>query len=443
MNKVFKKITTSRIIIFGFLGVILLGAFLLMLPISVRGEQSASFFDSLFTSTSAVCVTGLVVHDTATYWSLFGQAVILVLIQIGGLGVITIAALIALVSGRKIGLIQRSLMQESLSAPQMAGIVKLTTFILKTTLIFEGAGMIALAFRLCPDMGFLKGLWYSLFHAVSAFCNAGFDLMGTADAQYVSLTNYADSPLINITVIMLIVIGGIGFLTWDDIKTKRLHFRKYRMQSKVILSVTFLLIAVPAVYNFFFEFSDFNIKERILTSLFQAVTPRTAGFNTVDYNSMSESGVAGTIVLMLIGGSPGSTAGGMKTTTLAVLAASAFTVFGRKDEPSFFHRSIGKQVVAQASAILFMYLTLFFTGGLIISRVEHLPVIDCLFETASAIGTVGLTLGLTPTLSAVSRIILIMLMFLGRVGGLTFVYATVSKVGVSGTKLPPEKITVG
>ncbi|MGN1134130.1 MAG: TrkH family potassium uptake protein, partial [Oscillospiraceae bacterium] len=364
MNKIFKRISTSRIIIFGFLGVILLGAFLLMLPVSARSGQSTSFFDSLFTATSAVCVTGLVVHDTATYWSVFGQAVILVMIQIGGLGVITIAALISLVSGRKIGLIQRSLIQESLSAPQMAGVVKLTTFIIKTTLIFEGAGMIAFAFRFCPDMGFLKGLWFSLFHAVSAFCNAGFDLMGTAGAQYVSLTKYSGSVLVNIVAIMLIVIGGIGFLTWDDIRTKRFHFRKYRMQSKVILSVTFLLIAVPAIYNFFFEFSDYNMKERTLVSLFQAVTPRTAGFNTIDYNTMSESGVAGTIVLMLVGGSPGSTAGGMKTTTLAVLAASAFTVFGRKDEPSFFHRSIGKQVVLQASAILFMYLTLFFTGGL-------------------------------------------------------------------------------
>ena len=312
-----KKLTSFQIIILGFLGVILLGTVFLMLPVSTRAGTATPFSDALFTSTSAVCVTGLVMHDTATYWSFFGQVVILFLIQIGGLGVITVAASFAMISGKKISLMQRSTMQEAIAAPKVGGIVRLTNFMIRTTLAIELLGTIIMAPVFCRDFG-VKGLWVALFHSVSAFCNAGFDLMGTTEA-FSSLTGYASEPVVNLTIMSLIIIGGIGFLTWDDLRANRLHWQKYRMQSKVILCTTAVLLIVPAIYFFFFEFSALEPGKRILCSLFQSVTPRTAGFNTVDLTSLRESGQAIIILLMLIGGSPGSTAGGMKTTTVAVL----------------------------------------------------------------------------------------------------------------------------
>ena len=436
-----RRLTSFQIIILGFSGVILIGALLLMLPASSRAGVVTSFSDALFTSTSAVCVTGLVVYDTATYWSTFGQLIILLLIQIGGMGVITVAASFAIISGKKISLMQRSTMQEAISAPKVGGIVRLTGFIVKSTLIIELLGAAAMAPVLCKDYGF-NGLWMALFHSISAFCNAGFDLMG-AKSPFSSLTGYAAEPVINLTIMLLIVVGGLGFLTWDDIRTNRLQLHKYRMQSKVILATTSLLLAVPAIYFYFFEFDSFAPAERIFASLFQSVTPRTAGFNTVDLTGLSESGQSVMIALMLIGGSPGSTAGGMKTTTVAVLLATAVSTFFRKENTHFFNRRIDDDVVKNAVTILLMYLTLFFFGGLIISGVEGLPVLTCLFETASAVGTVGLSLGITPSLGTLSRIILIVLMFFGRVGGLTLIFAALSGKQKNVSKLPREKITVG
>ena len=436
-----RRISSSQIILFGFAGVILLGTFLLMLPLAAQSGGWTSFWDALFTSTSAVCVTGLIVQDTATYWSGFGQGVILLLIQIGGMGVVTVAAAITMASGKKISLMQRSTMRDAVSAHQVGGIVRFTGFILKGIFLFELLGALALMGVFIPEYG-AKGIWLAVFHSISAFCNAGFDLMGTK-SPYSSLTAYAAHPVVNITVMLLIIIGGIGFLTWQDIRQNGIHIRRYRMQSKVILATTGALLLLPAVYLFFFEFSAQPLGKRLLLSLFQAVTPRTAGFNTADYTAFSETGQMLTIVLMLIGGSPGSTAGGMKTTTAAVLVACAVAIFRRRENGRFFGRRIADETVKNAVTVFLMYISLFLLGGMVISRVEGLPILTSLFETASAIGTVGLTLGITPGLHLVSRLILISLMFLGRVGGLTLIFATLSANKNTLSKLPLEKITVG
>lgn len=440
-----KQLTSAQIIIFGFMAVILFGAFLLMLPIASKGPGGTSFLDALFTSTSAVCVTGLIVHDTATYWTAFGQVVIIALIQVGGMGVVTVAVAIAMVSGKKIGLKERSTMQDSISAPKVGGIVRFTGFILKGTFLVELTGAVLMAPWFIKDFGFLKGIWYAVFHSISAFCNAGFDLMGVRE-PFSSLTSYVGNPVINFTIMMLIVVGGLGFLTWEDIRTNKLCWRKYRMQSKVILTTTVLLIIIPAVIFYFFEFNGpqwQNHGTRILASLFQSVTPRTAGFNTVDLASMSEPGQLLMAILMLIGGSPGSTAGGMKTTTLAVILLSAWGVFCRKGDAQCYGRRISEETVRYAAVVMIMYLTLCVGGAIIISYVEGLPMLTCIYETASAIATVGLTLGVTPGLGPVSHIILILLMYCGRVGGLTLVYAAISGVKPHVSRLPQEKITVG
>lgn len=437
-----RQLTSFQMIVLGFAGVILLGALLLILPISSGDGIVTDFRDALFTATSAVCVTGLVVKDTGSYWSSFGQAVILLLIQIGGLGVITVATTFSMLSGRKISLMQRSTMQSSISAPRVGGIVKLTRFILKGTFFVEFAGMLLLLPVFCRDYG-LKGIWMSLFHSISAFCNGGFDILGTKDQLFSSLTGYAGNTLLNTTIMLLIVIGGIGFLTWDDVCVYKWHIKRYSTQSKVALSVSALLIMLPAVFFFFCDFSGLPMKERILVSLFQSVTTRTAGFNTADYAGMSGVSKMLVIMLMLVGGSPGSTAGGMKTTTLAVLVLNAIATFYRKEDTEVYGRRLEAGVVKNAATILTLYLFLFLTGGMIISLVENLPLSDCLFEAASAVGTVGLTLGITSSLGGVSQVVLIVLMYLGRVGGLTLIYATVSGTKLSGARLPVDKITVG
>ena len=442
-----RRLSSSQIIMLGFMGVIALGTMLLMLPWARAGEEGAPFLDALFTATSAACVTGLITHDTATYWSLFGQAVILCLIQIGGLGVITVAIFITKLSGRKIGLMQRSTMQESIAAPQMGGIIRTTGFILKTVAVIEALGAVAFLPVMIPEFGALKGIWYAVFHSISSFCNAGFDLMGVKE-QYSSLTSYTGSIAVNVIAMLLIVVGGIGFLTWDDVKRNRLHLRRYRMQSKVVLSVTCILILLPAVYFYCKEFNmpvwdGMTTQERVLASFFQSVTTRTAGYNTVDLAKLTQSGQMIMILLMLVGGSPGSTAGGMKTTTVAVLIATAFSTFRRKENAHFFGRRIDDDVVKNAATIGLLYIALFFFGGLAISMAEGLPMLTCLFESASAVGTVGLSLGVTPGLGTLSRLILILLMFFGRVGGLTLIFAALSGTQKQTAKLPQEKITVG
>ena len=437
-----RRLSSFQIIILGFAGVILLGALLLMLPISTTAGGVTPFNETLFTATSAVCVTGLVVQDTGSYWSAFGQVVILTLIQIGGLGVVTVAASLALLSGRKISLMQRSTMQDAISAPQVGGIVRLTRFILRGTFLIELLGALAVLPVFCRDYGG-RGVWMAIFHSISAFCNAGFDILGTESNRYPSLTGYAGSPVINITIMLLIVIGGIGFLTWDDICENKWQLHRYRMQSKVILVTTGLLIFLPAVFFFFSDFSALPAENRLLASFFQSVTPRTAGFNTVNLSAMSSASQGVMILLMLIGGSPGSTAGGMKTTTLAVLLANAVATFRQRDSAQFFGRRVDCSAVKTAATILMMYLVLFFGGAVFISAYENLSLSTCLYETASAVGTVGLTLGITSQLHITSQMVLITLMYLGRVGGLTLIYAAFSGKKATGAKMPKEKIMIG
>ncbi len=445
MKNPLKKLSSFQTIILGFISVIIIGALLLMLPFASKPEGGASFTDALFTSTSAACVTGLITQDTATYWTLFGQIVIIILIQIGGLGVVTITAAFAMLSGRKIGLIQRNAMQDSISAPQVGGIVRLTLLAIKITFAVEIIGALLMLPSFCSEFGIAKGIWYSIFHSISAFCNAGFDLMGTRE-KFSSMTSFTGNVPVNIILMLLIIIGGIGFLTWDDIKTHKFKLKKYRMQSKVILVTSGVLILFPSIY-YFFEFGgdswNMTMKERITAAIFQAVTPRTAGFNTVDLSMLKGGGTIIMIFLMLIGGSPGSTAGGMKTTTAAVLFSSAVSVFRKKKDAGFFGRRISDETVKNAAAVLIMYLVIFLSGAVVICGIESAPIRSCLFETASAIGTVGLSLGLTPNLGTVSHIILIIMMFLGRVGGLTVIYAAVSGKHTNVSKLPLEKITVG
>ena len=299
----------------------------------------------------------------------------------------------------------------------------------------------------CREFGFWKGLWYAAFHSVSAFCNAGFDLMGVR-GPFSSLTVFSSHSLVNPVIMALILIGGIGFTTWDDLRNNGIRFHKYRMQTKVILTSTLALIVLPAAYFYFGEFSGGEwagepAGKRVLAALFQSVTARTAGFNTADLTAMSQSGQSLLILLMLIGGAPGSTAGGIKTTTAVVLLTSTLSLFRRRETIRCFGRRIDERVVRDAVAILLMYLVLFFFGALLMSRIEGIPMLSCLFETASAIGTVGLTLGITPGLSAASRVLLIALMFVGRVGGLTLIFAAFSGVQHYAARLPMEKITVG
>ncbi len=435
------RITTFQIIIYAFALTILVGSALLSLPVSTKDGSGASFSDALFTSASAVCVTGLVVKDTWNYWSLFGRTVILLLIQIGGLGIVTVALLIFMLSGKKVSLTQRLIMKDAISSDRVGGILKLTSFILKLTLFFEALGSLILYSVFSKEYGTVNGLGYAVFHSVSAFCNAGFDLMGSY-GDFSSLCPYKDNTVVNLIIILLIVCGGLGFITWKEIGDNKWKWHMYSLQSRSVIFMTLLLILVPAVFFYFIEFASLPIHERLLSSFFQSVTTRTAGFNTQDLNNLNDNGKMIMILLMLIGGAPGSTAGGMKITTIIVLVASAFSTFRDRDSTSLFRRTIKNEIIRKAAALFFMYSVLFISAAMIISQTEKLPILTCLFETASAIGTVGLTLGITPELSLLSRSILIFLMFFGRVGGLTIVFAAITFKPTHG-EYPPENISVG
>ena len=422
MSKIIRKkhLTSFQLIILGFAGVILLGTILLMFPIATLENVPTPFSEALFTATSAVCVTGLVVKDTGSYWSVFGQTVILVLIQIGGLGVVTVAAAVSILSGKRISLMQRSTIQDAISAPKVGGIVRLTRFILKGTLLIETVGAMLLLPVFLSDYG-LKGVWMAVFHSVSAFCNAGFDILGTTENTFPSLMRYSGNAIVNVVIMLLIIIGGIGFLTWDDIYMNKMNFKRYRMQSKIILVTTACLIFLPAVFFFVCDLKNLPAGQRLLAATFQSVTTRTAGF----------------------GGSPGSTAGGMKTTTFTVLLLNAIATFRSQENAGAFGRRLEYHAIKNAATISMLYFTLFFCGGLAISIYEDIPLLDCLYEAASAVGTVGLTLGITPKLHVFSQVVLIILMYLGRVGGLTLIYAVFSGRNRGNAKLPLEKITVG
>jgi trk system potassium uptake protein TrkH len=436
------KLTSTQVIIFGFAMLILTGALLLMLPIASNAGHITPFLQTLFTATSATCVTGLIVQDTATYWSFFGQLVIIIMIQIGGLGIVMLANAIFILSGRKIGLMQRSTLASSISAPHLGGIIKLAKFIFRTTFIIEGLGALAMSFVFIPQFGWIQGIWYSIFHSISAFCNAGFDLMGVVE-PYSSVTSYVGNPIISITIMLLIIIGGLSFMTWDDIRCYHLHFRKYSVQSKLILVATAILILLPSAYFFFFEFQDMPFLARILASFFQAVSPRTAGFNSVDLTKMSDTGKFIQLVLMLIGGAPGSTAGGMKTTTFMVMIVSSLAIFHHSSRTEVFGRSISNQTVRNASTVFMMYITLCIIGGCLLNLFDGYDLLTCTYETASAIGTVGLTQGITSHLSAASLRVLIILMYTGRVGGLTLIYAVFPHAAERKGRYIEENVMIG
>ena len=421
---------------------ILIGSFLLFIPVSQTGREPVSFLDAVFTSCSAVCVTGLVVHNTATCWTVFGKIVILGLIQVGGLGVITVIIAISLVTGKKIGLRQRNLMQNAVNAPKIGGIIRFTRFLLLFTFAVELSGALLLSIPFVRAYGFSSGAARALFHSISAFCNAGFDLLGDK-TSYVSLTAFRSNAFVNLIIMALIIIGGLGFLTWEDLIANRFRPKTLLFQTKAVLTVSAVLILVPAVFFFFFEFGHDSIGTRFLESFFQSVTTRTAGFNTAEIGSMKESSLIVMILLMMVGGSPGSTAGGMKTTTFFVIIIASAGFLRRKKSISAFERSIPSQAVWEAFTLMVLYFSLLFAGSTVLNLSEGLPMISCLFECASALGTVGLTTGITPGLNSVSKIVLIAFMYFGRVGGLTLVYAALSGGRTDHGKLPEAKIMVG
>lgn len=442
-----KHLSYTQIIALGFFIIIFLGAMLLSLPISSRTGQFTPFIDSLFTATSATCVTGLVVFDTYTHWSVFGQIIILILIQIGGIGFMTIALSIALITKRRIGLKERNLMQEAVAAPQLAGMVRLTKFILIGTFIFEGIGAALLAFKFCPEMGLVTGLYNAVFHSISAFCNAGFDLMGRYE-QYSSLTRYSADILVNTVIMLLIVIGGLGFFVWEDILENRNKYHKYRLHTKIVLVTTALLIVIPALLIYIMEsqqgsFADKTTLDAILCSLFQVITPRTAGFNTVNISVMTDSSILLIMTLMFIGGSSGSTAGGIKTTTFAVLLMSVNATFKKKSSLNCFKRRLEEDILGRACTILITYLSLCVGAAIVICFVDKLPLKETAFEVFSAIGTVGMSLGITTKLSDFSQVIISALMYFGRVGCLTMVFALSQTKEAVPTMYPLEKISIG
>ena len=446
LYQVRSHLTQTQFIAYGFIGVIFTGALLLMLPISSRSGTVSPFLNCLFTATSASCVTGLVVYDTWTHWSLFGQLVILTLIQIGGLGFITVGVFLSMVLRRKIGLKERGLMQESVNTLQIGGMVRLAKKIIIGTVLFEGTGAMILTMRFVPEHGILKGTFYGVFHAISAFCNAGFDLMGW-QGPYSSLVNYYDDWVVNLVIMSLIVIGGIGFVVWDDVSRNGLKFRKYMLHTKIVLLTTFVLVFGGAWLFYRFEQENLmvgmNTSGRILTSMFASVTARTAGFNTVDVASMTDASKLLSVILMFIGGSPGSTAGGVKTTTIIVMYLYLWSTIQRTYGANAFGRRLEDDAIKRASTIFIINLTLALGASVYIMAAQQLPMSDVLFETFSAIGTVGMTTGITRALTPMSRLAIIFLMYCGRVGSLSFALSFTQHKRVAHVQQPVERITIG
>lgn len=442
-----KSLTYPQLIALGYLIVILIGTALLAMPASNRSNTSPGLVDALFTATSATCVTGLVVFDTYTQWTLMGQLVILSLIQVGGLGFMTIITLFSFLLRRKIGLRERGLLRESVNTMYIGGVVRLTRKILFGTLLFEGIGTILLSARFIPRMGLAAGLYNGVFHSVSAFCNAGFDLMGRY-GRFSSLTTFYNDPVVCLTIISLIIVGGIGFFVWDDIVRNKHHFRRYQLHSKLVIVTTVLLIIFGTIGFYVFERwnlgSDMTVWERILASLFASVTPRTAGFNTLDTAALSPASKMLTMVLMFIGGSPGSTAGGIKTTTLAVILISLWSSLVNSKCEKVFDRRLEENALKRASAVTTVNLLLSISAVFLICGTNTgLSLTDVFFEVFSAIGTVGLSTGITGTLNPFAQVVIIMLMYSGRVGSLTFALLFTEHRLASTIQNPVEKINIG
>ena len=438
-------LSPNRIIALGFLALIFLGAVLLTLPAVSRTGESLSFLDSLFTATSATCVTGLVVADTWTQFNLLGQIILLLLIQLGGLGYMTMVLMIALLRRKKIGLRERSVMMESVSAMRLSDSVVLVRYILIGTLAIEGLGAILLSIRFIPELGFFRGSWYALFHSVSAFCNAGFDLMGFRE-PYSSLTGYVYDPLVNLTVCALVLLGGLGFLVWRDVWKNGFHLRRYTLHSKIILSASAVLTAGGALLFWAAErqgvLAGMKPGQQALAALFQAVSPRTAGFNTVDLAALSGAGGLLTIVLMFIGAGPGSTGGGIKITTVAVCLLTLRSYVQGKQEVGVFNRRLDQGQVHRASVAVTLYLVLAMTGAFLLLVTQRFSLQDTLFEIFSALSTVGLSTGITRDLSAFSRVVVIAMMFCGRIGSLTMIMAVAERLPPR-VMDPVEPIVIG
>lgn len=440
------KLGAKQTLALGFGTIILTGAILLMLPVSNRSGQGISFIDALFTAASATCVTGLVVFDTWTQFSFFGQTVILFLIQIGGLGFMTIAILFSMVLGKRIGLRERSFLMEAVNSMQISGVVRLVRHILIGTLIFEFIGALILSFRFYGDFGLWESVWFGVFHSVSAFCNAGFDLMGRIE-PYTSMMPFASDIVVNLTIMGLIIIGGIGFVVWDDIFKNKVKFRNYSLHSKVVLTSTAVLILISTIIFMIVEaeatMKGLDFGNRLMASVFQSVTPRTAGFNTIETSSLSEGGTLFTMLLMVIGASPGSTAGGIKITTFVIIIMSTATYFRKYEDVNLFNRRLDPAIVKRAYFSATFYVLLIFIGGFIMVSSQSIPLKDALFEATSAIGTVGLSTGITRELSSISKLVIILLMYSGRLGSLTVFMAVTEKRFVNKLKNPEEKIIIG
>lgn len=440
------KLSHIQVIALGFFLMITVGTILLMLPISTIGDTSADFLTSIFTATSASCVTGLVLQDTATYWSTFGQIVIITLIQFGGLGFMTIAMFFTHIIHKRAGLRERALMAESINTENLGGMKRIVRIILFGTLLFESLGAILLSTRFIKIFGFSKGIYYSIFHSISAFCNAGFDLMGSYSGEYSSFTAFSNDTTVNVVLCSLILIGGIGFLVWEDILNNGFKFKRYRLHTKIVLLMSFVLVFGGALFIWIFDRNgickDMPIKEQILTSLFGAVTARTAGFNTVDTAAISDSSKLLTILLMFVGGNSGSTAGGVKTTSVAVLFIYLMASM-RGTNPFCFGRKLQSDALKKAVTVISINLILALIGGFLIATSCNIPILDATFETVSAVSTVGMTTGITRDLNTVSALFTALLMYCGRVGSISFALALLEKRKYVPVSYPEEKITIG
>ena len=420
------ELNPPRVLALGFAGLIVLGGILLNLPIATKAGESIGFLDALFTSASSVCVTGLVVVNTGEFWSLFGQIVIICLIQMGGLGFMTMATLVALILGKKITLKERLIIKEQLNQETMSGLVKLTKYIIFSTFIIEGIGAILLSTSFIPKYGLGKGIWFSIFHAISAFCNAGFDITGN------SMVPFVGDIVVNLTICALIIIGGLGFSVYIDI-SKNKRFRRFFLHTKLVLVVTLILIVVGTILIYLIEWDNpgtlhsLSIKDRTLASFFQAVVPRTAGFNSVDILKLEDTTVFIMILLMFIGGSPISTAGGIKTTTFGAIILTTISVIKGDRDVVVFKKRIPQEIVNRSLAILSVGIFLVVVVSLVLTISEDFVFLDLLFETTSAFGTVGLTRGVTPNLTSFGKILIMLTMYSGRVGPLTMAFAFAKK----------------
>ncbi len=438
--------STTRMIAFGFALIIVIGTILLSLPIATKTGET-DLLTALFTATSATCVTGLVAADTYQNWTLFGQLVILCMLQVGGLGFMTIGVYISILLKRRIGLQERATLHESVNTLEIAGVVRLVKKIVQGAFIIEGTGALLLATRFIPRFGWANGIYFSIFHSISAFCNGGFDLMGI-DEAYSSLVSYEGDILVNVVICLLILIGGIGFIVWDDVLKHKWHFKKYLLHSKIVLATTLGLTVVGTLLFLIFEnnatLAGMTPIEKLLGALFASVTPRTAGFNTVDTGAMSNAGTLLTMLLMFIGGSPGSTAGGAKTTTMVVLLFYAVAMIRNREDINLFGRRLSADVVRKANAVVVINFSLAFGAACAIMALQPaIPMPDVVFEVLSAINTVGMTTGITRELGVISKLIVAVLMYCGRLGSLSFALVLAKKPSTNHVREPQEKIIVG